>query len=207
MSPLAARHPGPRRSLRPDWPPRPGCHPAPRRPPVVSIESSPVVEQLGERVLEQRQGVGLTADLVDQRRQQATLERDPDPRRRPERSRFELIGGQRHDVDDMARHQPTERRVQQGTVVEVGSQRHQHPAATPRIGRQRDEAATGSGRAARRRPARTAPRTGRSPAAAATRRREGCLNTARSTSDSWLHRSASRPAARRRPGPAPLRAR
>ena len=52
----------------------------------------PAIEQLGERVLEQRQGVRLPADLGDQFGQQTLLERDPDT---PCRSRARRLPARR----------------------------------------------------------------------------------------------------------------
>ena len=66
----------------------------------------PAVEQLGEGVLEEGQGVGLTTHLIDHGRQQPPLEVDARSQRRSQRGRFELSCGERHDVDDVARHQP-----------------------------------------------------------------------------------------------------
>ena len=106
----------------------------------MSVESVAAIEQLGEGVLEQRQGVRLPADLRDQFGQQTLLERDPDAPRRSQRGGFELIGGQRRDVEHVARHQAAERRVHQRAVVEVRPQGDQHPGAAPRVRGQGDEA-------------------------------------------------------------------
>ena len=116
---------------------------APQRPghaadlPVGLEEQGPAVapfEELGERVLHQRERAGLLGDVGQHRGHEARLQRDVDALRRPGDRPLELLGRERHHRLDAGLEQLREPPVQQRPVVEVGPQRGDHAEAAVRIG-------------------------------------------------------------------------
>ena len=99
---------------------------------IVRARADPV-EQLGHRVLEQRQRAGLVDDVGDDAGHEAGLERGAHPFGRFDDGSFELVGGERCDGHRPGFDERGEIRVAQRPVVEVGPERRASPAAA--IGR------------------------------------------------------------------------
>ena len=98
-----------------------------------------VVEQLGEGVLEDREGPRLADHVGQQLGHERRLERRAPPRRGRLGRRLELVGRQRHHVDDARPHAGTELGVVQRVVVAVGAQReHDRQPAVRVVDRRHD---------------------------------------------------------------------
>ena len=124
----AARHRVPRTCPRPDSRPRLAA-PEGRVPGEGELVALASVEQLGERVLEQRQRVRLAAHVADQLGEQARLEPHADPLGRLRRGGLELARPERQHVHDVLGHEPAEDRIGQRAIEEVGAQHDEHPQA------------------------------------------------------------------------------
>jgi hypothetical protein len=101
---------------------------------VVDAVSASIVEQLGQRVLQQRQRAGSIGHLPDQGGHECRLERDAVGLRRTGDRTLQVV--RRHRCDDLGpvSEQFTETSVLQGPVVEVGSQRGDDTDATLLVG-------------------------------------------------------------------------
>ncbi len=84
----------------------------------------PSLEQLRERVLEQRKRAGLVGDVGDDLGLEAGLDGDADPFDRPSDRLLDLVGRERRHRLGPCREQLAEPRVRQRAVVEVGAKRH-----------------------------------------------------------------------------------
>ncbi len=82
----------------------PSEHPARATHRAVGLDREPIVEapveELGQRVLEDRQRTRLTDDVAQELGEQGRLARDTSARRGLGRGLFELVGGERQDVHD-----------------------------------------------------------------------------------------------------------
>ena len=81
------------------------------------------VEELRERVLEERQRVRLSGHVGDETADEPRLDGDVELAGRQGRSGLELIGAQRDDADDVVGEQLSQLRIGQRPIVEVGAQR------------------------------------------------------------------------------------
>lgn len=101
---------------------------------VVDAVAAPIVEQLRQRVLQQRQRAGSIGYLPDQGGHERRLERDAVRLRRTRDRTLQLV--RRHRCDDLGpvAEQFTETSVLQWPVVEVGSQRGDDTDATLLVG-------------------------------------------------------------------------
>ena len=99
----------------------------------IEDRSGPLVEEFGERVLEQRQRVRLAGDVGDQPTNETRFDRHVELAGGQGRRRREVVGAHRHDVDDVLGEEGSEARRGEGPVVEVGAHRNEDVDPVARI--------------------------------------------------------------------------
>ena len=99
-----------------------------------------VREQLGQRVLQERQGAGLVADVGDDLGDEPRLEADADASRRPLDCLGKLVLRRRRNRDHPGPQKFPELRVAEGVVEEVGAQRDENARRRVGVAGERGEA-------------------------------------------------------------------
>ncbi len=93
----------------------------------------PSLEELRERVLQQRQSAGLVRDVGDHLGDETRLEEGGLPFRRSADRLLQLVGGERRNRLVPRRQELAEPRVHERPVVVIRSERHDHPEPAARI--------------------------------------------------------------------------